>query len=46
MDEMQNKAETQPTWLQLTAGAVAGTKLGKKFIFFLLESSTVALGLV
>ena len=24
VDEMQNKAEAQPAWLQLTAGAAAG----------------------
>ena len=27
MDEMQNKAEAQPAWLQLAAGATAGALL-------------------
>ena len=27
MDEIQNKAEAQPAWLQLAAGAVAGALL-------------------
>ena len=27
VDEMQNKAEAQPAWLQLTAGAAAGAYL-------------------
>ena len=40
VDEMQNKAEAQPAWLQLAAGATAGAllslaRLGQRWVIFL-----------
>ena len=35
MDEMQNKAEAQPAWLQLAAGAAARTFLGLAIVYSL-----------